>query len=108
MEKKKEKMKNYQCGGEYFNSRERMSRKEKKRKTDFPPLPFCTVSGGIRLLYIGFQIDECAKSLTGPLGGERSLLSTGGPRVRPDPLDVHFQATTSAPSCTAHTFFSVK
>ena len=107
MEKKKEKMKNYQCGGEYFNSSERMSRKEKKKK-DFPPLPFCTVSGGIRLLYIGFQIDECAKSLTGPLGGERSLLSTGGPRVRPDPLDVHFQATTSAPSCTAHTFFSFK
>jgi hypothetical protein len=34
----------------------------KKRETLFI---FCTVSG-IRLLHIGFQIDECAKSLTGP------------------------------------------
>jgi hypothetical protein len=42
---------------------------------------------GIRLLHIGFQIDECAKSLTGPFGRPTMgwLLTTGGPVGQPQP-----------------------
>lgn len=56
---------------------------------------------GIRLLHIGFQIDECAKSLTGPFGRPTMgwLLTTGGPVGQPAPAPLSPQEEEKISKC---------